>query len=150
MLGAYATATDRLEARLAEASLPSLAWFDVLSTIHGSPEQRLRHFELAEEMVMSRSGLSRLVDRIEAAGLIERQTCPNDRRGQHLAVTVAGEAMLTRMIPAYAAGIAECFTAPVGPDLGVVTEALGRVEAACRRALAPCPEATETAGVSTS
>ena len=143
-LGAHATATDRIEAMLADAELPSLAWFDVLATIHRSDEKQLRHFELATEMVMSRSGLSRMVDRIEAAGLIERRSCPNDRRGQHLGLTRDGETMLGKMWPIYEAGVTTHFTAHVGEDAGVVGEALARVEGACRGRTADCGEVAST------
>lgn len=131
-LAAYATATDRIETALREAGLPAMAWYDVLYSIYRAPEHRLRPFELAEAIVMSRSGLSRLVDRIEAAGLIARQSCPMDRRGQHLVVTDAGHAMLRRMWPVYEAAIAEHFTAHVAADASTVAAALGRVEAAHR------------------
>ena len=141
LLRAHATATDRIEAMLAEASLPSLAWYDVLWTIYRSPDKQLRHFELADEMVMSRSGLSRMIDRIQAAGLIERRSCPSDRRGQHLAVTEAGQEMLRKMWPVYEAGITEHFATLVGDDAGVVGEALRRVEDACRARAPKCAEA---------
>ena len=146
LLAAHARATDRLEAALTDAALPGLAWFDVLATIHRADEQRLRHYELASEMVMSRSGLSRLVDRIEAAGLIERQSCPSDRRGQHLALTAAGREMLERAWPVYEAGVSAFFSAHVGDDVDVVASALRRVEEACRTPAPPCGESAEASG----
>lgn len=131
-LAAYATASDRIECALREAGLPAMAWYDVLHSIYSEPEHRLRPFELADAIVMSRSGLSRLLDRIEAAGLIGRESCPSDRRGQHLVVTDEGVTMLRRMWPVYQAAVAEHFAAHVGDDSATVAAALGRIEGARR------------------
>ena len=65
--------------------------------------------QLAPQVVLSRSGLVRLVDRVEAAGLVERERCLTDRRGAYAVLTPDGEAMLRRMWPVYEAAIAEWF-----------------------------------------
>ena len=77
----------------AECELP-LAWFDVLLQLRRSPEGRLKMNEIADAIVHSSGGTTRLVDRIEEAGLVERQNCPSARRAIHVAITDAGNAKL--------------------------------------------------------
>ena len=77
----------------AECDLP-LAWFDVLLQLRRSPDGRLKMTEIAEAIVHSSGGTTRLVDRIQEAGLVERQSCPSDRRAIHVAITDAGNAKL--------------------------------------------------------
>jgi DNA-binding MarR family transcriptional regulator len=77
----------------AECELP-LAWFDVLLQLRRSPDGRLKMNEIADAIVHSSGGTTRLVDRIEVAGLVERQNCPSDRRAIHVAITEAGNAKL--------------------------------------------------------
>ncbi len=83
-------------------------WHDVLRTLHEA-ECGIRMFEVADAIVMSRSGLTRLIDRLEEAGLVERRTCPSDRRGNFLAITDAGRETLARMWAVYEGVIAEEF-----------------------------------------
>jgi DNA-binding MarR family transcriptional regulator len=77
----------------AECELP-LAWFDVLLQLRRSPAGRLKMNEIADAIVHSSGGTTRLVDRIEEAGLVERQSCPSDRRAIHVAITDAGNTKL--------------------------------------------------------
>ena len=74
----------------------SLAWYDVLFQLHCAPEQRWRMHELADAVLLSRSGLTRLVDRIEAAGLVARTGVPGDRRSLHVQLTPAGRRLVRR------------------------------------------------------
>lgn len=101
VLNAHARLTARVEAALAEAGLPQLAWYDVLWALHRAPGKALRMGELADEVTISRSGLTRLVDRIEAEGLLERRPSEKDRRAIDVAITPAGSALLRRMWPIY-------------------------------------------------
>lgn len=77
----------------AECDLP-LAWFDVLLQLRRSPTGRLKMNEIADAIVHSSGGTTRLVDRIQEAGLVERQSCPSDRRAIHVAITDAGNTKL--------------------------------------------------------
>src|SRR5262249_11335051 len=80
-LRAHASIAGRLERDLvAEHGLP-LAWYEVLLQLAEAPGQRLRMTDLAERVLLSRSGLTRLVDRLVAEGLVERAACPSDARG---------------------------------------------------------------------
>jgi DNA-binding MarR family transcriptional regulator len=80
---------------------------------------------------MSRSGLSRLVDRIEAAGLLRREAAPSDRRGTEVVLTEEGRAMLRRMWSVYGDGIARGFGRALG-EPAALAEALEPVVAALR------------------
>ena len=89
-LRAHAEVTRRLEADLvAEHGLP-LASYDVLVQLVEAPGRRLRMTELAEKVLLSRSGVTRLVDRLERDGLVLRETCPSDARGLYAVLTDAG------------------------------------------------------------
>jgi DNA-binding MarR family transcriptional regulator len=89
-LRTHAVVTRRLEADLlAEHGLP-LASYDVLVQLVEAPQQRLRMSELAERVLLSRSGLTRLVDRMEREGLVHREVCEDDARGLFTVLTDAG------------------------------------------------------------
>jgi DNA-binding MarR family transcriptional regulator len=80
LLYAHARATQRVDAALSAAGLPPLTWYDVLWALRRAPRRRLRTGALAEEVTLSRTGLTRLIDRIERAGLLRREPVPEDRR----------------------------------------------------------------------
>lgn len=100
-----------IEADLQAAGLPSLSWYDALYELYLAPGRHLRMSELARSALLSRSGLTRLVDKLERARLIERQSCPSDGRVQHAVLTERGLEMLRKIWPVYRAGIAKYFAA---------------------------------------
>lgn len=129
LLRAHAAAISRIERDLATAGpeLP-LTWYDVLVSLVGAPDRRLRLRELANEVLLSRSGLTRLVDRLEAAGLLRREPDPTDRRGAYAVMTDAGYEALRRTWPRYARGIQEHFARYLEPDeAAVLARALQRI-----------------------
>ncbi len=133
LITANARVIEKIERALSEAGLPPLGWYDVLLELSGASDGRLRMHELARAVVLSRSGLTRLVDRLERAGLLGRAPDPVDRRGSYAAITDEGRALLRRMWPVYAAGIAEHFGGYLTDDEArVVAAALGRVADAAR------------------
>ena len=71
-----------------------LAWFEVLLQLRREPEGRLKMSQIAEAIVHSTGGTTRLIDRLEDAGLVERQLCPSDRRAIHVAITARGNLKL--------------------------------------------------------
>lgn len=101
LLGAHARVTTDVEVALAAAGLPPLTWYDVLLPLYRAPGRRLRMGALANETTLSRTGLTRLVDRIERDGLLRRDSVAEDRRGSYVVLTPAGAAMLRRMWPVY-------------------------------------------------
>ena len=80
-LVAHAVLLERIESQLRRAGLPPLAWYDVLWELEKATDRKLRMHELATRIVLSRSNLTRLADRLESAKLICRGKCANDRRG---------------------------------------------------------------------
>ena len=133
-LSAHAALTRRIEDALASADLPPLAWYDVLWPLYRARERTLRMGELAAGVVtISRSGLTRLVDRIEAAGLLRRQASASDRRGTEVVLTTEGVAMLRRMWPVYAAEIRRSFVDGLSEEeAAALRDALSRVRARAR------------------
>jgi DNA-binding MarR family transcriptional regulator len=130
-LTAHVRVLDQIEAKLAEAELPPLEWYDVLLTLKEAPEHCLRLSELADKVLLSRSNLTRLVDRLEKAGLLYRQPCPTDRRGTFAVLTPEGLAMQKQMWPVYAKGIVEYFASHVSDsEMSVLQQVLERMLAA--------------------
>jgi DNA-binding MarR family transcriptional regulator len=80
--------------RLEEDCDMPLAWFEVLLQLRREPEGRLKMSQVAEAIVHSTGGTTRLIDRLEEAGLVERQLCPSDRRAIHVAITPHGNVRL--------------------------------------------------------
>ena len=136
-LNAHAAVVERTEQALATAGLPPLSWYDALWPLHRAPGRRLRMGELAAQVVtISRSGLTRLIDRLEAAGLVRREPSPDDRRGTLVAITREGSALLRRMWPVYAAEIRRSFVEALGEEEAVALgEALARVHEAAHPTL---------------
>jgi DNA-binding MarR family transcriptional regulator len=109
-LRTHAQITRKLEAELlAEQDLP-LASYDVLLQLAEAPYRRLRMTDLADRVLLSRSGLTRLVDRLEREGLVNRAACPNDARGTHAVLTEAGAARLRSAAPTHLRGVSEHVT----------------------------------------
>lgn len=109
MIMAYSRATARVGRRVeAEGGLP-LDWYDVLLALEYAPAGRLRMGELGEHIALSRSGLTRLVDRIEAAGYVKRHLCPQDRRAFEAVLTAKGRTAREKSWPLVARAIAEGF-----------------------------------------
>jgi DNA-binding MarR family transcriptional regulator len=134
-LNAHAASIERTEHALAAAGLPPLSWYDALWPLYRAPERKLRMRELSQQVVtISRTGLTRLVDRLEAAGLVRREATPDDRRGTVIAITREGAAMLRRMWPVYAAEIRHSLVDPLEEqDAHALNDILARVHAAARQ-----------------
>jgi len=106
-LRVHAVVTRQLEGELlAEHGLP-LASYDVLVQLVEAPKRRLRMSELAEQVLLSRSGLTRMVDRLEREGLVRREACADDARGQFTVITGAGVERLRAASPTHLRGVAE-------------------------------------------
>ncbi len=133
-LRAHSAMLRRIGRDLDEAGLPPLSWYDVLAALRDAEDQRLRQFEVAERVLLSTSGLSRLVDRIERKGLVRRVSCPTDRRSLYVELTDEGAAMLERMWPVYARGIAEDFLPAFGANPDEIRKALETIAEGCRAA----------------
>jgi len=108
-LRGHAAITRVLETELvADHDLP-LGLYDVLVQLSEAPGQALRMRELAEAVLLSRSGLTRLVDRMVRDGLVERRSCPSDARGTMAALTDAGLQRIRDAAPDHLRGMREHF-----------------------------------------
>jgi DNA-binding MarR family transcriptional regulator len=94
-----------IERDLKAADLPPLGWYDVLLELVRAPGGRLRPFEIERETLVAQYNLSRLLDRLEKEGLIAREPCADDARGQWVVVTEKGRAMQARAWKVYAKAI---------------------------------------------
>jgi DNA-binding MarR family transcriptional regulator len=133
VLNAHAALVARVEERLASAGLPPLTWYDVLWAVRRAPERRVRMAELADHLTISRGGLTKLADRLEAAGLLRREPAADDGRGYYAVITEAGNTMLRRMWTVYSRVLRESFAGSIDQDeADVIATALDRVRAAAR------------------
>jgi DNA-binding MarR family transcriptional regulator len=97
-------ALDSIERALKAAKLPPLAWYDVLLELERAGGS-LRPFELEREMLLAQYSLSRLIDRMEEAGYVERRALKEARRGQAIVITAAGKTLRRRMWSIYGPAI---------------------------------------------
>ncbi len=121
LLSAHASIVARIEKALDDADLPPLSWYDVLWAVRRAPGQRVRMSELADSLTLSRGGLTKLADRLDAAGLLRREAADEDGRGFYAVLTGAGNEMLRRMWPVYAGVLQETFVATVSPEEATAT-----------------------------
>jgi DNA-binding MarR family transcriptional regulator len=104
-LTAHARINRRLERELEDSVGMPLAWYDVLLQLAEAPGRRLRMADLADAVLLSRSGVSRLVDRIERAGLVRRERSPDDLRGTFTVLTAEGVHRLRAAVPEHLSGV---------------------------------------------
>lgn len=125
---AFLTAHDTLvvliEERLRAAGLPDLGWYVVLWVLERAPGQRMRMHELADTAVIARSNLTRLVDRMEKAGLVTRQRVAEDRRGAYARLTKSGAEMRRRMWTVYEPAIHDLFSQHLSEEENAVLRRL--------------------------
>ncbi len=107
----HAAISQRLQEALARGDYPPLPWYEVLSTVAEAPDQRMRMGDLAEALVITRGGLTKLVDRLVKAGLLERTFCETDRRVSYATLLPAGVNMLVEMRPVIVGELELAFSA---------------------------------------
>jgi DNA-binding MarR family transcriptional regulator len=116
MVRVHERVMHELDGELQRAYDISLAEFDVLMQLSEAPERRMRMADLAEAVLLTRSGVSRLVDRLESRGLVERARCPSDARGLNASLTEAGSALLAEAALTHLAGLRQRFTDRLSPE----------------------------------
>jgi DNA-binding MarR family transcriptional regulator len=102
-----------------------LEWYDVLLQLHNAGGHR-KMGELAEAVLITAPNCTRLVDRMEQAGLVERTVDPDDRRARLAAITSEGTAMLRRAAPTHLAGIERYFTSQL-PSTQSAAQPIGQL-----------------------
>ena len=124
----HAAITGRLQEALAGADFPPLPWYEVLATVAEAPEQRMKMGDLAEALVITRGGLTKLVDRLVKAGLLERTFCETDRRVSYATLCPAGTEMLEEMRPVVVAELKVSFASKLSAaEADALRETLERV-----------------------
>lgn len=129
LLRTHAAICREMERRFDKGAKPvTIGWYDVLVTLEKAPEGRLRMSELADQVLLSYSGLTRLVDKIETAGLLRREMCPGDRRVCYATITPAGLKWRRDAWPTRSAALVELFAQHISEEEAHVIEtALCRV-----------------------
>lgn len=95
----------RVEADVRAEGFPPFAWYDVLIALTNSADGHLRPIDLERAMLLPQYSTSRLIDRLVKAKLVERKVCPQDGRGQFVAITTAGRKLQKKMWPTCAAAM---------------------------------------------
>lgn len=116
LLRAHAALTKELDAELEAAHGLPLVSYEVLMNLAEAEGERMRMCDLAESVVLSRSGLTRLVDRLERDGLIERAQCPSDARGAYAVLTAAGSERMAGARRTHLAAVRERFLAHLSAE----------------------------------
>jgi len=128
LLRVHAALFKTLDAELEAAHGVPLSSYEVLIYLRSAPEHKLRMADLAERVLLSRSGMTRLVDRLERDGLLAREQCSADARGCYATLTERGEAFLEEARPTHLAGIRERFLRHFSPaELELLGECWERV-----------------------
>ena len=116
--------------------------YGVLVHLSEATDDRLRMADLADRSVESRSRLSHHIGRLEAKGLVVRESCPNDRRGYFAVLTAEGRAVVERVAPFHVAGVRQWFIDQLDPtELATVADVFTRIDRSlgCPDADQPCP-----------
>ncbi len=116
----HSTVVKYLERRMEEQHGLPLSWFDVLIQLTESPEGKLRMGELADSVLLTRSGITRLVDRMIGAGLVDREPCPGDRRGYYAVITQKGKDTIERVGPDHSKDAWEVFLGHINESEAVL------------------------------
>jgi DNA-binding MarR family transcriptional regulator len=126
----HAAIVGRLQEALTQAEFPPLPWYEVLATLAEAPEQRMKMGELADALVITRGGLTKLVDRLVKAGLLERTFCETDRRVSYATLMPAGADLLDEMRPVVIAELSVAFSTKLSvAEADELRETLERVRA---------------------
>lgn len=143
LLEAHAAVSSAVNRELEGTAGMPITWFEVLIRLSRSPQQRLRMSELATQVGLSHSGLTRLLDRVIEAGFVRREACPDDRRGAFAVLTDAGADALEGALGGHLASIERHLVQPLGrEDVLALTDLLRRLRDAAWAGTPPagaCP-----------
>ena len=131
LLRAYTQATRQLNAQLTVDHGLTISDYEVLLRLARAPEQRMRRVDLAEQVLLTASGITRLLDGLERSGYVERGSCDSDRRVVYAVLTEAGRTKLRDASKSHVTQIEEYFMSRYDADeLVQLNVLLGRVEVA--------------------
>jgi DNA-binding MarR family transcriptional regulator len=127
-LRAHAAITRQLSGRLEAEHGLTLSDFDVLVQLYFAPEGRLRRVDIARTVLLTASGVTRLLDGLERAGLVEKARCESDARVTYAVLTAAGKTAFEAALATHVADIEELFNARFDPqERATLGELLGRL-----------------------
>ena len=127
LLEAHSAVLTQVGRDFEEASGLPVTWFAVLLRLARTPDHRLRMAELAKQIGHSTSGLTRLVDRLEAAGYVRREACPSDRRGAEAVLTDEGVDVLRKALPGHLESLDRRVATPLGDEMTALEDLLRRL-----------------------
>ena len=116
LLRVHTALVKALDAELSAAHDLPLSSYEVLITLESAPNRKRRMAELADSVLLSRSGMTRLVDRLERDGLLVRDTCTDDGRGCFAVLTDKGAALLESARPTHLEGVRQRFLTHFSQD----------------------------------
>jgi DNA-binding MarR family transcriptional regulator len=123
----HAAVTERVQKAFAAGDLPPLSWFELLWAVKRTSDGLPKMSELAEWLTLSRGGITKLVDRLQEAGYIERVSCSEDRRSLYAQLTPAGERIVEEMRAVYAAEVERHLASVSTEEAELLAEVLNRV-----------------------
>jgi DNA-binding MarR family transcriptional regulator len=126
-LEAFVAVNAHLERELQAVTPLSVHEFGVLLRLARTPEHHLRMTDLADGAGLSTSGMTRLVDRLEAGGYVERKTCPKDRRGMEAVLTAKGEQVVEDVLPAHLDSLERHVVGPLCGQLDQLADVMRRL-----------------------
>lgn len=124
LLEAHAAVITQVNRELEATSGIPVSWFEVLLRLARSEGGRLRMAELARQVGLSTSGLTRLIDRIEEAGYVRREACKEDRRGANAVLTDDGAALLRKAVPPHLDSLEVHLAQPLGDRMATLRDLL--------------------------
>jgi DNA-binding MarR family transcriptional regulator len=126
LIRAQQTLLERVERDLKGAQMPPLSWYDVLLELDRAADGKLRLQDIGARILLTKSNVTRLLDRLEGEGLIIREDCHTDRRGAFAVITEKGRDLRRKMWPLYEAAIGAHFAAKISEEEAVLLLALMR------------------------
>lgn len=131
LLKVHAAVAPLIDAQLRRDAAMPLTWYDVLLELNAAPDRQLTMSEVAARATLSRTRISRVIDELVAAGLVERHSHPTDKRSAYAAITKIGRDQLRKAAPIYLDSIDRSFSSHLSPaEATTITDALWRVHAA--------------------
>jgi MarR family 2-MHQ and catechol resistance regulon transcriptional repressor len=128
LLGAHATLTRQLSAQLVEQHGLTMSEYEVLFLLSREPDHSMRRIDLSREVRLSPSGITRMLDRLEATGLVEKGSCASDARVSYAVLTEAGMKKLRECAPDQQAAVEALIGARLSDDeIKSLSELLGRL-----------------------